>query len=126
MARSYHVDVVRHAANADAKWIDNLLSHFELPGVDGGRQGVARRLSLRGIYHVALVRRLTRDLGVSMTAGVSLAGQLLETDAVHVEVGPNLSLHLDRRAFERDIERATHDAAESLAPARRGRPPARR
>ena len=126
MARSYHVDVARHAADCDAKWLDNLLSRFAIPGVDGGTQGVARRLTLRGIYHVALVRRLTRDLGVSVPAAVVLAAELLTTDAVHVELGSHLALHLDRRAFEREVEGATESAAESLAPARRGRPPARR
>lgn len=126
MARTYHVDVARHAADCDFKWIDNLLSRFDLPGIEGGTQGVARRLTLRGIYHVALVRRLTRELGVSVPAAVTLTTQLLTTDAIHVELGPHLALHLDRRAFERDVERATEVAAESLAPARRGRPPARR
>ncbi|HEY4217795.1 MAG TPA: hypothetical protein VGM67_11705 [Gemmatimonadaceae bacterium] len=125
MARGYHVDVAAHAADADRKWIDNLLSHFDVPGVDGGRQGVARRLTLLGIYRVAMIRRLTRELGLSTSVAVSLAEQLFETDSVHVDLGPHLQVRFDRHAFERDVERATLDAAESLAPARRGRPPAR-
>jgi hypothetical protein len=126
MARSYHVDIATFAADADRKWIDNLLSHFDIPGVDGGRQGVARRLSLLGICRVAMIRRLTRELGVSAAVAVSLTGQLFETDTTHLELGPHLQLRFDRRAFERDVETAALEAAESLAPARRGRPPARR
>ena len=126
MARGYHVDVATVAADADGKWVDNLLSRFEITGVEGGRQGVARRLSLLAICRVALVRQLTRELGLSAAAAVSLAERLFETDTIHVDLGPNLELRFDRRAFERDIERATLDAAESLAPARRGRPPAHR
>jgi hypothetical protein len=126
MARSYHVDIATVAADADRKWVDNLLSRFDIAGVEGGRQGVARRLSLLAICRVALVRQLTRELELSTAVAVSLAGRLFETDAVHVDLGPNVELRFDRRAFERDIERATLEAAESLAPARRGRPPAHR
>ncbi len=126
MARSYHADIARHVANADAKWIDNLLSHFNVPGVAGGRQGMARHISQHGIYHVVLIRRLASELGVSTGAAVSLAGQLLETDATHVDVGQHISLRFDRAAFQRQVDHDTRDAAESVAPARRGRPPARR
>ncbi|MEO6878180.1 MAG: hypothetical protein ABI205_06830 [Gemmatimonadaceae bacterium] len=113
-------------ANGDAKWIDNLLSHFNVPGVAGGRQGVARHLSQRGIFHVALIRRLSTELGVGTAFAVSLAGQLLDTDATHVDLGEHMSLRFDRAAFLHEIERATRDAAESVAPARRGRPPSPR
>jgi hypothetical protein len=41
-------------------------------------------------------------------------------------LGGHLSLRIDRSAFQREIDHATQDAAESVAPARRGRPPARR
>src|SRR6185437_1351802 len=100
MARGYHIDIAAYAADADHKWIDNLLSHFELPGVEGGRQGVARRLSLLGICRVAMVRRLTRELGVGTAVAVSLTERLFETDSVHVDVGPHVELRFDRRAFE--------------------------
>ncbi|MDB4877297.1 MAG: hypothetical protein JWM41_3743 [Gemmatimonadetes bacterium] len=126
MARSYHVEIAQHAADADAKWVDNLLSHFNIPGVEGGRQGVARRISLHGIYHVALIRRLTRGLTVSVDAAVSLARHLLTTDAEHLSLSGGLSLHLDRRVFEREVDAALAVAVESVAPARRGRPPLRR
>ena len=65
MARFYHVDIARFAANADQKWVDNLLSHYDVPGVDGAKQGLARRISAVGVYHIALIRSLTRDAGIS-------------------------------------------------------------
>jgi hypothetical protein len=126
VSRSYHVDIAQHAAGADQKWVDNLLSHFDIPGTDGGRQGVARRLSLQGIRHVALVRLLTRELGLSSDTAVSLSGRLLTTDATHVGFSSGLSLHLDRRTFEAHVDAAVAIAVESVAPARRGRPPLRR
>ena len=73
MARAYHIDVASHASDADRKWLDNLLSHFDVPGVEGGRQGVARRLRRPGSYRGAIIRRLTGVLGVSAAGAVSLA-----------------------------------------------------
>jgi hypothetical protein len=73
-----------------------------------------------------MIRRLTAELGISTAVAVSLAERLFETDAVHVEVGPHVELRFDRRSFERDVERGALEAAEAIAPARRGRPPARR
>jgi hypothetical protein len=125
MARSYHVDIARHAASADAKWIDNLLSHFAVPGVVGGRQGESRRLSAFGVYQIALIRRLTQELGISSADAVLLAGQLLDANAGHVAIGAALELRLDRPAFHREIDAAIAEAVESVAPARRGRPPTR-
>ena len=42
MARAYHTDVIAFAADADAKWIDNLLSRFAIPGVTGGKDAWVR------------------------------------------------------------------------------------
>ena len=126
MARSYHVDIARHVADSDAKWLDNLLSRFEIPGVAGGRQGQARRLSSDGVVRVALIRRLVLDLGLATADAVIVAGQLLGSAEGTVERSPGLELRLDRPRLEREIERAISDAVETVVPARRGRPPGRR
>src|SRR5215208_4969979 len=101
MAKLYHVDIARHAAGADAKWVDNLLSHFAVPGVESRRQGSARRISTHGVQHIALTRVLTRDLGLSVGAAVTVAGQLLGSGEVELPVGHWLRLRFDRQAFER-------------------------
>ena len=77
MARLYHVDIARHVASADHKWVDNLLSHHAIPGVEGGRQGSARRISAEGIEYIALVRLLTQDLELSVARAVRFADRLL-------------------------------------------------
>ena len=100
MARLYHVEIARHAAGADPKWVDNLLSHFSVPGVESARQGVARRITLSGVYHVALIRRLNRELGVSVSSAVALASRLLASDSARASVAPGLELHIDRSALE--------------------------
>src|SRR4051812_39255156 len=103
MARHYHVDIAVVAASADRKWVDNLLSHFDVPGVDVARQGVARRISTHGMYHIALVWRLSHEAGMSVQMALELAGRLLTTDANHIVLAPALELRLDRHAFQREI-----------------------
>ena len=127
MSRDYHVDIAQHAARADAKWVDNLLSHFDIPGVESGRQGTARRVSASGVYHVALVRRLTLDLGLNTARAVSIARQLLagEVAEPHFPVIVGLELRFDRSVFEHSVDLAIAEAVESVSPARRGRPPVR-
>ena len=78
---------------------------------------------MTGIYHIALIRALSRDLGMSMPAAVPLAERMLSTDGGEVTVGEWLALRLDQRTFQRDLDHAIADAVESVAPARRGRPP---
>ena len=126
MSRHYHIDIARHASDADAKWTDNLLSRFDIPGVDRARQGVSRRVSVHGVYHVALIRRLAMELRLPLDVAVAVAGQLLTTDARHVPLGDGLEIRLDRQAFAREIDARIAEAVESVVPARRGRPPARR
>lgn len=124
--RFYHVEIAAFAAEAEPKWIDNLLSHFDIPGVDGGRQGIARRISISGIRQIALIRVLTRDLGLGLADAVEMAGRLLSDGGDGLPVGRGLSLQLDRDQFERHVDAAVAEAVESVEPPRRGRPPKQR
>ncbi len=123
MSRSYHVEIARHVASVDGRWVDNLLARFALPGVESGGQGTTRRLSNTGIYHVALVSRLVRTLGISLEAASGLAVQLLALGPDDsVIVFRELELKFDRPAFTAAIDADIADAVESVVPARRGRP----
>jgi len=122
MARLYHVDIARHVASADHKWVDNLLSHFDIPGVEGGRQGSARRISADGIAYIALVRLLNRELGLSVANAVRVADKLLGAKRAELSIGSSLALRLDLTAFHSTVDRAIADGVESITPVRRGRP----
>lgn len=126
MARSYHVDIARVAAGTETKWTDNLLAAFDIPGVEAAHQGVARRITTHGIYHIALIRHLNQDVGVSVHQAVLVAGHLLSTDTDHLRFPGHLELRIDRAAFQREVDVRIADAVESTVPARRGRPPTQR
>jgi hypothetical protein len=120
--RSYHVDIARHAADADPKWVDNLLSHFGIPGVDGGRQGSSRKISTDGILHIALIRELTREFGLPLPRAVPLAIQLLSNEHGFATAGNYIEIRFSRAAFMQRVAELIADGVESVTPARRGRP----
>jgi hypothetical protein len=123
LARQYHVDIARFAASADSKWVDNLLSKFDVPGVEGARQGLSRRISADGIYHIALIRLLNRDLGINVSHAVALAADLLSAEDGGMSLSGDLELRLDGARFRATLDALIAEGVESLAPARRGRPP---
>jgi hypothetical protein len=125
MARHYHIDIAVFAAESDRKWVDNLLSHFDVPGVEAAKQGVARQLSRSGVYHVALTRRLWLDAGMSVEAALAAARRLLSDPSGRLLLAPSLELRLDRDDFRSRIDERINEAVESIVPRRRGRPPAR-
>jgi hypothetical protein len=76
-----------------------------------------------GIYHVALVSRLVRAMGISLEPASTLAVRLLA--APHGEpivVLGDLELRFDRAAFVASIDALIAEAAELTLPRRRGRP----
>ena len=124
MPRAYHIDVARHVAGADARWVDNLISRFALPGVDGFGRGASRRLTDEGIQHIALIRSLTAELGLGLTVAVQLARNLLSgTEDAELHAGPWVRFSFRRAEFIRHINVLIADGVESITPTRRGRPP---
>jgi len=123
LARLYHVDVARHAAGAEPRWVDNLLARFDLPGVESSGQGSTRRISSVGIYHVALVARLTRSMGIALQPASALAVKLLAAPPGDpVLLLGDIELRFDRAAFTAAVDARVAEAVESVMPPRRGRP----
>lgn len=121
--RIYHTDIAAFVADADAKWVDNLLSRFAVPGVESGRQGIARRVSMSGMKHIALTRRLSLELSIPVDAALALAIRLMRSTEARASLSATLELRMDREGFEVEIETLVAEAVETTAPARRGRPP---
>jgi hypothetical protein len=77
-----------------------------------------------GIYHVALISRLVRAMGISLEPASTLAVRLLAAppDEAIVVLAENLELRFDRMAFVTSIDALIAEAAELTLPRRRGRP----
>lgn len=126
-ARDAHgVRVAAIVLDAPVKWVDNVLSHHELPGVVRAERGVARRIDDAGLLALALCRLLSGELGVPLARAVVLAAGAVtarESSAGHIAVSPGLSLHLALDAIEHRLRSRIPDAIEAVAHVRRGRPP---
>lgn len=146
--RAFTAHTVAMALSLDSKWIDNLLSHNDIVGCIRVRQGVGRRLTPRGVLHVAVIADLTRSLGVPVRVACNIARALLapteagtgtsageskqsSTRGAHdgstvFAMTSTLDLRLDLEALERSLESRLASAVESARRPRRGRPPATR
>ena len=122
MGRMYHIDIAVFAAEADTRWVDNLVSAHRIPGVESSRRGVARRMSTHAIYHIAIVRQLSQGFGASVDTAVDLASRLLGADDSRISIPGHLEVRVDRQNFERAIDERIAVAVESIVPVRRGRP----
>jgi len=125
IARTYHVEIAAVVAQADTKWVDNLLSHFDVPGVAGARQGVARRLSTSAIQIIALTRFLSDEGHLPLADALSRSAKLLGANDDGARLASFVRLAFDRDEFMLEIDRRIADAVESVVPRRRGRPPRR-
>ena len=133
--RAFTTHTVAVALDLDAKWIDNLLAQNKIEGCIRVRQGVGRRLSLRGVLHVALIADLTHYLRIPVRAACEVAAELLGPGTGKAHIGPPggpaqfaltpaLVLSLDVEALERSVARLLAHAVETAPRPRRGRPPA--
>lgn len=127
MARVYDIAVAALALGVDRKWIDNLTAQHSIPGTEHFARGVPRRLSMRTLVTAALVRDLSRELGVPVTRGVELAvafvrGQVATAPEAR-RLSSTITLSIDIAALEREIEARLLSAMETAVPRRRGRPP---
>jgi hypothetical protein len=125
MARHYDVAAVQLALGVGSKWLDNLLSHYSIPGVVGGRQGVARRITGEGLMHIALVATLARGHGLRLPEAVSLAGRLIAAPGGRLDLSGELRMTVDIEQLRRSLGEKLVESMEFAAPRRRGRPPRR-
>lgn len=142
--RAFTAHTVAVALNLDSKWVDNLLSQNDIQGCIRVRQGVGRRLTPRGVLHVAVIADLTRSLRIPVRVACDVARALLEPTgaptgesdrssthgardgATVLAVTSTLGLRLDLEALERSLAARLALAVETARRPRRGRPPATR
>jgi hypothetical protein len=124
--RSYSSAAVAVALRVTPKWVDNLLSHHQLPGVERGRQGVERRISDRGLLAIQLVRVLVADLAISTARASEIAAIAMDSrNAVQstVTTPSGIALVLPLAEIERRLREQVVEAVEMVAERPRGRPP---
>jgi hypothetical protein len=118
----YNTATVATALDVPPKWLDNLLSHNKIDGVQSERQGVARRLSLSAVQLVAIVRELAATLDLPSSTAVRLAHQLLQEPSRKCTLSPSLSIVLNAGALDEQLGQRLAQAIEIAPRPVRGRP----
>ena len=125
--RTHTVATVALTLNTSAKWIDNVLSHHELPGVTRARQGIPRRLNERAVLVLAIALDLASSLRLPLRPAIAIAGQLADTDGPvgrhRPDPGSSIELTVNLDEVAQDLARRLARAAEIAPTPRRGRPP---
>jgi hypothetical protein len=121
MPRAYTVATAALALDMPSKWVDNILSHHTVPGIEQQRQGVARKLSIDGLLVLALTTFLIQEMGAPAPRAIGIAEALLRNEGRY-ESPRGLSLILDLSAFRIGLLKRLENAVEMAPVPRRGRP----
>lgn len=123
MARAYSVRTTALALGVPPKWVDNVLSHYDIPGVASQRQGIEREVGDLGVLVLELIRVLNYELGIPIPRAVIIAIGIA-ADANARFVSPSgAEIRFSRTAIEVRLREQLIDAIEATPRMRRGRPP---
>jgi hypothetical protein len=123
VARAYTVGTAALALDVRTKWLDNVLSHFRVPGVLQERQGIPRKVSVDGMLQLALALRLIEDLKIPTASALRLASTISQAGGQHL-TSSGISIGLDLSTIRAGLEARLAQAVEIAPVPRRGRPPA--
>lgn len=121
----YNTATAAAALGVSSKWLDNMLSHIDLDGVQSESQGVSRRLSLSSITTLSLTKDLAASLGIGQNAALWLATRILAQPNGALDLMPGLRISLDIGALQAETVSRLGRAVEVTPTPRRGRPPKR-
>jgi hypothetical protein len=125
MHRSYNVRITALTLGVTAKWVDNVMSHYSVLGVEHGTRGIERKVGDDTLLALAICRILSSELGVPLANAVSIANRVASSrrEALgNFEAAAGLKLQFSLDDIERRIRSRLPDAIESAAHVRRGRP----
>jgi hypothetical protein len=121
----YNTITAAAALGVTPKWLDNILSHNEMDGVQRSSQGISRRLSLSAITTLSLAKELIDSLHISTSAALNIAARLAEDSAGDLILSPRLRVIIRTDLIKTDVLTRLTRAVESSPTPRRGRPPKR-
>jgi hypothetical protein len=121
VARVYTIATVALALDVERKWLDNVFTHYRVPGAPQHKQGIARRLTGEAVLILQLALHLTDELGIPISRGIGLATTLVETRGDYSSPG-KISISFDFPTLEEMVQTRLAAAVEIAPVPRRGRP----
>ena len=122
--RAYTVATTAVALGVSPKWVDNVLSHHQVAGVQRARQGIARRVTPAALLVLDIALRLVRSLGLPLPQALETAGRLIDARESEVALSGTASIQIraDVGALTRELDVRLERAVEISPTPRRGRP----
>ncbi|HEX2722362.1 MAG TPA: hypothetical protein VHM24_05550 [Gemmatimonadaceae bacterium] len=122
--RSYTVAAVAVAMRMPIKWVDNVLSHHNLPGISRKRQGIARKVTMQAVVVLQVALDLVKGTSIPLRRAIELASDLIAVGGsdARVQLSQTISLAVDVDAIGRGVSAKLADAVEVAPRPRRGRP----
>ncbi|MGA9836908.1 MAG: hypothetical protein WBQ26_06295 [Gemmatimonadaceae bacterium] len=121
---NYNIATAAFAIGTSKKWVDNLTSHFRLPGVLSRKRGMSREFSFEGVVLVSLIRVLCEDLNVPTWRAAEIASSVAGSKGtISLTLKGGLVLDIHTETFAHQVRQRLLEAAESVPRTRRGRPP---
>ncbi len=121
----YNTATTASALRVTPKWLDNLLSHNDLTGVQSEAQGVSRRLPLSTVMAIALATQLIDQLDIPSSTAVRLAEEMMRKGDGKIALSPQLHLGVALDSLRESVMEQLSHAVETAPSPRRGRPPKR-
>jgi hypothetical protein len=124
----YTVTVTAFALGVSEKWLDNLLSHSQLPGVIRERQGINRTITEHGVLAIELVRILGEEMGMSVAAAETVVRAALSSTETEptFRTASGVEIHFPAESLARSLRDRLRDALEAVPRRKRGRPPGKK
>ena len=122
MARAYTVGTAALALGVTTKWLDNVLSHFQLRGVHQQRQGIPRKVSVEAVLELSVALTLVTDLEIPTASALDLASILAQNAGRH-RTASGINIGVDLSTIRAGLEARLAQAVEITPLPKRGRPP---
>ena len=122
--RAYTVAATAVALGVSSKWVDNVLSHHQVPGVHQARQGIARRVTPAALLILDIALGLVRSLSMPLPQALETAQRLVDArgGAVRLSGAASIQISADVKTLTEDLNVRLERAVEMSPTPRRGRP----
>ncbi len=122
--RAYTVAATAVTLGVTRKWVDNVLSHYRVPGVLQEKQGVVRRVTPTGLLTLEITLSLSRGLGIAIPEALRIANTLIEVRGREIALAqaPAIRVSADIGTLVGALNTRLERALEITPIPKRGRP----
>lgn len=126
MTRSYSAKLIALTVGESSKWVDNLLSHHQLPGVSRSKQGVERQVTDEGLLAIEVTRMLASELEIPFSRAAAIARSAVASRSespLRFVTESGIAVVFPLAAIESRLRQRMIEAVEAIGRVPRGRPP---